>query len=108
MSKVIHIWITDDYKKQNINPYHTYNGTRLAIKEAMFIDEDIHTTQLFPCSTQNLARGFRIFVHFLNGTCSEIKLGENQTTPRTIRMGHNLEKLLLNNEFGIVEKYDIT
>jgi hypothetical protein len=64
-------------------------------------DEMIHTTQPHVCSTKWLVKGYRIFVHMLDGKVVEIKLGcENKNTDREIRISHNLEKLLLANVFG--------
>lgn len=64
--------------------------------------ERVDTVQAHYCSTVWLQMGYRLFVHFSNGTDTEIKLGSNSSTPRYIRVGNNLERLLLAGEFGPV------
>ena len=64
--------------------------------------ERVDTVQAHCCSTVWLQMGYRLFVHFSDGTDTEIKLGDNPSTGRHIRVEHNLERLLLAGEFGPV------
>lgn len=64
--------------------------------------ERVDTVQAHYCSTVWLQMGYRLFVHFSDGTDTEIKLGSNPSTPRYIRVSNNLERLLLAGEFGPV------
>lgn len=64
--------------------------------------ERVDTVQTHCCSTAWLQMGYRMLVHFSDGADTEIKLGSNPSTPRYIRAGNNLERLLLAGEFGPV------
>ena len=93
--KELHIYMTYDYPEETLCDLHTTLYS--LIKKGMYI----HTTQTSVCSTERFREGYKIFVHMLDGDCVEIKLGsENKNSSREIKMYHNLEKLLLANEFG--------
>lgn len=54
------------------------------------------------CNSKYLEHGFRIFVHMIDNEEVEIKFGDgNVNTNRYIHPCHNLEKLLMSNEFGL-------
>jgi hypothetical protein len=96
MQKELHIWLCD-YDKFTF-PYVRLESTLRALHEQ---DEIVHTTQPHVCSTTWLVKGYRIFTHMLDGEVVEIVLGDkNKYTNRNIGIRHNLEKLLLANEFG--------
>lgn len=67
----------------------------------------ILTMQVCTLSTDLFRKGYRIFVHYEEPyaleQCKhkefEITLGSCERTTREIRMGHNLEKMLLSGEF---------
>ena len=70
---------------------HTVQEVLTAISN----EADIHTTQLFTVSGDLFSKGYRIFVHPLEGDVFELKLGNNEPyTSKEIRIAHNLAKLL--------------
>lgn len=76
---------------------HGYYDTLLAIDRN---DNEIYTTQLSLLGTYLFEMGYKIFVREKHKELFEIKLGtENDRTSREIKMGHNLEKLLIAGEF---------
>lgn len=96
MGKEIHIWLGVDYPE---NICKTYGETQsLMVGGADRIDTGI--TEF--CSSEYFEDGFRIFAHMADDEEVEIKLGcDNKNTDRKIHAGHNLQKLLISNEFGI-------
>jgi len=103
MNKEIHIWMSEsyDYHKYHVLTYYYSTFVKLIDLEDSQENFRIDTTQTFVCSTKNLVNGIKIFVHMLDGEEVEIKLGtSNKNTDRSIKVEHNLEKLLLSNEFG--------
>ena len=61
---------------------------------------EIHTTQICLLSTRLWGKGYRTFVRDLDGEIYELRLGENDVTPRELRMGYNICKMLLSGEFN--------
>jgi hypothetical protein len=93
MQKELHIWLGDDY------PFNRISFTLESTMKALHTNHiRVNTTQPHVCNTTWLVKGYRIFVHMLDGEIVEIKLG--QCCDREIRITHNLEKLLLANCFG--------
>lgn len=70
----------------------TYCETEKAIEDDV---DEIHTTLTYICSWRYCRR---IFIH-VNGVKHEITMGKCEGTDRTIREGHNLERLLITGEF---------
>lgn len=94
--KEMHIWLYEPAKGEEI--FTNYMDTFLALKR----DEDvIHTTITHFC---NFRYGYRIFVHYPQNQSFEITLGTCNGTMRKIREGHNLEKMILTDEFFSWEK----
>jgi len=76
---------------------HSYTLVQHAIDSMMYAR--INTTQILLCTTDLFTKGYRIFIHPVQGDMFEIKLGENEHTQRMIRMVHNLYRLLVGGEF---------
>jgi hypothetical protein len=96
MKKEIHIWMGENYPNRN-DLFITLESTELALNNN---SDRIDTTQSHVCSTKWLVKGFRIFVHMIDGEVVELKLGYVDGCDREIRIAHNLEKMLLSNCFG--------
>jgi hypothetical protein len=92
--KELHIWLDNNYPEDTLT---TYNETA---REISIRQSYINTTQIHFCHTRWLEEGYRLFLH-TKADCKEVKLGMNDAYWREIKVGHNLEKLLLINDFKI-------
>ena len=100
LDKQIHIYMNDGYKDSVDEDYIAFSHDEVmtALNKGCGY---IPTTQTCCCSTTYLLKGYRIFVYMLDGEFVEIKLGdENKNTDRAVRVGQNIEKMLLANVFG--------
>jgi hypothetical protein len=105
-SKELHIWMGENYPNRN-KLFITLDSTEAALYNEC---DRVDTTQTHVCSTEWIVKGYRIFVHMLDGEMVEITLGgNNKHTNREIRIAHNIEKLLLANCFGMATRsnYDL-
>ena len=105
-SKELHIWMGANYPNRN-DLFITLESTETALYNNCY---RIDTTQPHFCSTTWLVKGWKIFVHMIDDEVVEIVLGiGNKNTSREIRISHNIEKLLLANEFGYATRsnYDL-
>lgn len=96
--KQLHIWM------RNPRDPHTASVLRLFphnAEQALLAGRGrVDTVQTTCCSTRWLMEGYRIFLHFPDGTNAKLRLGQNNCTDREIHPEHNLQKLLLAGEFG--------
>lgn len=100
--KEIHIWMCGGYPIEGTDCDMYLTSLSLQNENPI-----VHTTQPHFCSTRRFEEGYRLFVHLIDSSVVEIKLGTNECTGREIKQTHNLEKLLLANEFGkAVEVYE--
>lgn len=61
----------------------------------------IFTSQTNACKTENLEKGYKIFVYMLDKkTVVELKLGHIEGCNKEIRKAHNLEKMMIAGIFG--------
>ena len=92
-AKELHIWLSSDYPVYTLT---TYNETLLETNKGTSI---IHTTQIHFCNTHMFEKEYTIYVHDGGKKMAKLNLGTVECTPRYIRAGHDLERLLLAGEF---------
>ena len=100
MEKELHIWMGENWRSENKNVNELIVTLESAEKALHSNKSRVDTTQTHVCSTKWLQKCYRLFVHMLDNTVVEIKLGQNDSTNRIIKETYNLEKLLLAGEFG--------
>ena len=93
----LHIWLGEPQPHCTIRTLTNLQETQEAINKGAYV---IHTTQPHVCDSSNLAKGYRIFAHMLDGETVEIKLGRIDNCEKQIRKEHNLAKMLLAGSFG--------
>lgn len=94
MGKEFHIWFCTCHTGEiNCN---TLFDIEIALNEGLTY---IHTYQVQAVSTSLIEMGYRIFVHPHKGPVFEITLGACANTDREIRLGHSLNKMLVNGVF---------
>ena len=102
VEKELHFWASaKQCKDNNIKLNNKDSCMIFDISGCQFLSNYniIHTTLPNLVTTELFTKGYRIFIHNLSNEIVEIKLGKNDYTLREIKMGNNLEKLLLANEF---------
>ena len=104
IQKELHIWMNEDYQLQATNLFISLDLAERALCEGV---NRVDTPQTHCCRTDWLAKGYRIFVHLLDGETIEIKLGSNEKWAKEIRPAHNIERLLLANFFGFAVREHI-
>ena len=98
MNKEIHYYFNADYPDATLTNF-VETGIELDLCNENGCGV-IHTTQSHFISTQRFREGYKIFAHFNSADFVEVMLGDgNKNTKRNIKMTHNLEKLLLSDEF---------
>lgn len=94
MNKELHIWMGISHPiNMAVSLEETENNLNNNIQR-------VDTPQPHVCNTKWIAKGYRIFVHMLDGETVEMKLGQIGDNLKEIRVEHNLEKLLLAGSFG--------
>lgn len=83
----------------------TYHELNLAILNE---EKVIHTTQTSAINTDNIEKGYKLFVHFIDGEVKEMKLGYIDGCNKEIRKEHNLEKMVRANVFGLANLNSMT
>ncbi len=98
--KQIHFYFGGTDGRYSDGAVHTYKLTKLLIE---LESERIDTTQIILCKTDLFRKGYKIFIHPVEGNAFEIKLGDNSPyTDKEIRMGHNLYKMLIAGTFNTI------
>lgn len=97
MEKELHIYM---YDPKDIKYLPSYNSVLRAIKNNKQI---IHTTQTHFCSNRAIYDyDYVIYIHTEGSRVIRIDKSGSDATNRQLKQGHNLEKMLLAGEFGIV------
>lgn len=99
MEKEYHLWLYKPEESSETIVSDYINTCALIRGDVQKIHS--HCSVLFTTSLLDL--GYRLFVHFPNGTEYEVKYGEETPGGRLVRPGLNLEKLVYAGEFGTIE-----
>lgn len=90
------------YWRHKESRYYTgLKATCRAIEQNVFV---ICTDQAYYFSQATLARGYRLFAHYIDGSCVEVHLGYNKDFDMTLGAMHDLERLLMEGKFYVKEE----
>jgi len=95
--KELHIWMgTPDLNSRDVL-FTTFDETDTALQNG---HNRVNTVQPHFCSTEWIVRGYRVFIHMLDGKVVEMKLGYIGNCGREVKISTALEKMMLSNCFG--------
>lgn len=91
----LHIYLD----KYPANTLHSYTETLEALENHQLV---VNTTNTYFCKTEYIEKGYSLFIHFADGTKTQIKFGFNESCNKELRKAHNIEKMMYANAFGDV------
>lgn len=91
--KQLHVFL-NDYPRTIVTTLHTYHATKQALNNNQRL---VATTCTHAIDIKWLLRGYRIFVYLLDNNKVEITLND-------VRVGQNLEKMVMRNVFGLANE----